>query len=349
MLYPPQSVNSAKNSRSAGLDIVRTIACLTVIASHYFLYSHFKDSSFDTPSMFFQGVLATLAVGSDLYMILTGFLCCNKTVGKKFYMSGIKVIASYVFFSLLTICVNVYLYDDYSVKNGILGIFNFSTIQYAWYIEMWIGLFILAPFLNIWYKALPSKALKKTLIAIIFIMSALPDFFNRYGLQIMPQYWENIYPLGFYFFGSFLREYRPSFKISKLLAFAILIASLNSLFSFAVSTFTSHNTYIHIIGDRNGIFMGAMACMIFLAFYQFNLKNDAGKETFKKISIRSLDIFLCSAVFDAWLYPLFLERFYINQSQFGLYYFVIVPLIFCICFTINDSVKFEVVQPWLSR
>ena len=167
-----------------------------------------------------------------------------------------------------------------------------------------------------------------------------PIFFNRYGLQIMPQYWENIYPLGFYFFGSFLREYRPSFKISKLLAFAILIASLNSLFSFAVSTFTSHNTYIHIIGDRNGIFMGAMACMIFLAFYQFNLKNDAGKETFKKISIRSLDIFLCSAVFDAWLYPLFLERFYINQSQFGLYYFVIVPLIFCICFTIASLKRY---------
>ena len=46
--------------------------------------------------MFFQGVLATLAVGSDLYMILTGFLCCNKTVGKKFwdgweYLCGVVV------------------------------------------------------------------------------------------------------------------------------------------------------------------------------------------------------------------------------------------------------------------
>ncbi len=210
-ITPPESgkLSLAKGQRSAGLDIVRTIACIAVIASHYFLYSHFNDSSFNSPSMFLQGILASLIIGSDLYMILTGFLCCNKTVGKKFYLSGVKVLASYFFFSLLTIAVNLYSIEGYNIKNGILGIFSFSTIPYAWYIEMWIGLFIMAPFLNIWYKAIPSKKLKKTLIMVIFIISALPDFFNRYGLTIMPQYWENIYPFGFYFFGSYLREYRP--------------------------------------------------------------------------------------------------------------------------------------------
>ena len=78
--------------RNAGLDIVRTIACLSVIASHYFLHSKFNTAPFDGPSMFLQGMLSSMVIGSDLYMILTGFLCSNKTPNKKFYMSGIKVL-----------------------------------------------------------------------------------------------------------------------------------------------------------------------------------------------------------------------------------------------------------------
>ncbi len=83
---------------SAGLDIVRTIACITVIASHYFLYTDFNTSEFVGVSMFLQGMLSSIVIGSDLYMILTGFLCCNKTIGKDFYLSGVKVLLSYVFF-----------------------------------------------------------------------------------------------------------------------------------------------------------------------------------------------------------------------------------------------------------
>ena len=117
--------------------------------------------------MFFQGMLTSIVIGSDLYMILTGFLCSNKTFGKQFYKSGIKVILSYIFFSLLTIIVNVYLFHTgITWKSGLLGIFSFSTIPYAWYIEMWIGLFLLAPFINIWYKALPSKKMKIYLICL---------------------------------------------------------------------------------------------------------------------------------------------------------------------------------------
>lgn len=158
--------------------------------------------------MFLQGMLASIVVGSDIYMILTGYLCCNKTFGAKFYRSGIKVIASYLFFSLLTIIVNRYLiHSGMTWASGIKGIFSFSTIPYAWYIEMWIGLFLLAPFLNIWYKALPNKRMKIYLIILLLALTALPDFFNRYGLYIVPGFWESIYPVCFYFCGCFILNY----------------------------------------------------------------------------------------------------------------------------------------------
>lgn len=317
--------------RNAGLDIVRTIACLSVIASHYFLHSKFNTAPFDGPSMFLQGMLSSMVIGSDLYMILTGFLCSNKTPNKKFYMSGIKVLLSYIFFSILTIIVNIYYFHTgMTWKSGLMGILNFSTIPYAWYIEMWIGLFILAPFINIWYKALHNKKSKLQLIAILLLISGLPDFFNRYGLYIVPAFWEGIYPIAFYLTGCFLREYRPSFNKLKLSLFILAIVSINSL----VTVVSGHDTYLHIIGDRNGIFMSSLAIALFLICYNVTVDNGLAKGIFQTISLRSLDIFLSSAIFDFYLYPYFMENYFRDQAQFGIYYFIIVPLIFAICFIV---------------
>jgi len=298
--------------------------------------------------MFFQGMLASIRIGSDLYMILTGFLCCNKTFGSTFYKSGIKVILSYIFFSLLTIVVNVYLlHTGMTWRSGISGIFSFTTITYAWYIEMWIGLFLLAPFLNIWYKSLPDKRMKLYLIGLLLLLSALPDFFNRNGRLLMPQYWNNIYPITFYFTGCFLREYRPKVNVRILIATGLAIISLSSLYTLAIG----HQTYVHITGNRNGIFMATLATVIFLAFYNTDIKSSVTKSIFKAISLRSLDIFLCSAILDSWIYSLFMERYFVNQSQFGMFYFIIVPLIFSICFT-TASIKrllFSLAQAVLDR
>lgn len=325
----------AVNQRNVGLDIVRTIACLSVIASHYFLHSKFNTATFQGPSMFIQGMLSSMIIGSDLYMILTGFLCCNKIPNRKFYMSGIKVLLSYIFFSILTIIVNIYYFHTgMTWKSGLMGILNFSTIPYAWYIEMWIGLFILAPFINMWYKALPTKKSKLQLIIILLLISGLPDFFNRYGMYIVPAFWEGIYPIAFYLTGCFLREYRPSFNRLKLALFILAIISINSF----ATIISGHNTYLHIIGDRNGLFMASLAIAIFLISYNITMNNGIAKGIFRTISLRSLDIFLSSAIFDFYLYPYFMEHYFRDQSQFGIYYFVIVPLIFAICFVVA-SVK----------
>ncbi len=338
VITPPHSpeavetgISRRNKTRSAGLDIVRTIACLSVIASHYFLYTEFNSYHFSGVSMFLQGMLASIVVGSDLYMILTGFLCCNKVLGRDFYLSGVKVLLSYVFFSLVTIVVNIHVFHTgMTWMSGLAGILSFSTIPYAWYIEMWIGLFLLAPFLNIWYKALPSKRVKLYLIGLLFALTALPDFFNRYGLYIVPKYWENVYPLAFYFSGCFIREYRP--QIPRRILWTTLLAII--LISPSVTLLIGHDTFLHFIGDRNGIFIATLALCIFLAFYGRDVKSKFLKGLFKIISLRSLDIFLCSAIFDYYLYPLFQEHFYVDQPQYGLFYFIIVTLIFVICFII---------------
>lgn len=328
MITPPNYKNYKHPNakvRLSGLDIVRTIACVSVIASHFFLFSDFQKVPFDSPGMFFQGMLSSLMIGSDLYMILTGYLCMNKTFGKNFYLGGIKVLLSYVFFSLLTIILCVYVFHNgMTWKSGLLGILGFNTIPYAWYIEMWIGLYLLVPFLNIWYKAIPSKRYKLILILFLFLLTAPADFLNRYGLHLWPGFWKNIFPLMFYFIGCYLREYQPNFN---RLILGVLILGL-LLVGPVFNSFVNHPTYMYIIGGRSGIIVVPLAILIFACFYNYNLKNNICKFVFKAISLRSLDIFLCSATLDSLLYPWFRQHFFITQSQYTVFYFIIVLTVF---------------------
>lgn len=255
----------------------------------------------------------------------------NKVFGIKFYKSGLKVILSYLFFSIVTVAINkYYFHTGLSWGQGLMGILSFSSIPYAWYIEMWIGLFLLAPFLNVFYKSLDSKRMKQWLIVVLFCLTAPPDFFNRYGLHIYPAFWENVYPLTFYFIGCYIREYRPQIKRLYLGIGIVGIVSVAPLFNSVIS----YPTYIHIIGDRNGLFCTVLAVMLFLCFYNVTLRKQWTCNIFKIISLRSLDIFLCSSMFDAAIYPLFKDHFFVNQSQFGIYFFAIIPVIFCCSFIV---------------
>lgn len=255
----------------------------------------------------------------------------NKKFGISFYKTGVKVILSYVFFSILTIAVNRYYFgQELTWSTGLLGILSFHTIPYAWYIEMWIGLFLLAPFFNILYKSIPTKREKQALIFIIFLLTAFPDFGNRYGLYLFPAYWEQIYPLMFYMIGCYIREYQPNFKKWKLTLLVLSLVNISPIFNLIVD----YTKYIQIIGDRNGIVLIPLSVAIFLLFYNVGVKSQIGKACLKGISLRSLDIFLCSAVFDYGIYPYFIDHYYVNQSQFGFYVFVIIPLIFGLSFII---------------
>ena len=99
-----------------------------------------------------------------------------------------------------------YLNEDISKLKLLLGIFNFTADEYAWYIEMYIGLFLLIPFLNIMYEGLKTKKNKQYLILTLLIMVSISPIINfitvrNVKLEIIPNWWNSIYPLVYYFIG----------------------------------------------------------------------------------------------------------------------------------------------------
>lgn len=321
-------------TRNVGLDLIRSCAILFVIAGHFFsLHTAFKTSTFEGTSLFIQATISFLFyTGVSLFLLLTGYLNTNKSINKKYYKGGVRVIISYLLFSLITIIFRkYYLHESLSWIQWGLKVLDFSAIPYGWYIEMWIGLFLLTPFLNLLYKTIPDQKQKLILVGTLYIMTALPDLLNRYGVHLVPGFWQQCFPLTFYFIGAYIHEYKPTIRKGWAWMIILGICLINPIFNLI---FIHNHTLVQICGSSNGVFGIPIAVLFFLLFYQLDIHSKMNKKILAKISVLSLDMYLCCYIFDAIYYPYFKEHYFVNQSQFGIYFFILVPLVFISSFAV---------------
>ena len=325
-----KEIKASPSQRIYGLDLVRVCAIFFVIAGHFFsLNTSFKNVPFTGISMFIQGMMhSVFMIGVPLFIMLTGYLNINKQPTKKYYKGMIRVLVAYVIFSIATIAFRkFYLGENLSLGQWVLKIFNYSAIPYAWYIEMWIGLALLTPFLNYLWKAIPSLKEKLLLIASLFVMTSLPDLCNRYGMHIFPAYFaQACYPLMFYFIGAFIRESQPTIKSWIGLVIIFSMALINPLFNIIV--FRGTHDIVEIGGGPGGVFYPWIAIAIFLMLYRRDIQVKPIKKWITHCSMVSLEMYLCCYIFDKLYYPWFKEHFFKTQSQFLSWFFVSIPLCF---------------------
>lgn len=323
-------MKETSSSRICGLDLIRVVAIFFVIAGHFFvLHTSLMSVPFNDLCLFVQATLKDIfCVGVPLFIMLTGYLNSNKTPTRKYYKGMLRVLVAYLVFSIITILFRkYYIGEDLTWLQWTMKILDYSAIPYAWYIEMWIGLALLTPFLNYMYKAIPSKNQKFLLLASLFVMTSLPDLFNRYGMYLVPAYFAKAaYPLLFYFAGTFIREYQPRIKHWQGWALVMSMSMVTPLFNIAV--FRGNSDLVQIAGGPGGVFHSWIALAIFLMLYKKDVSNPPLKRWITHCSLVSLEMYLCCYMFDMLYYPWFKERFFETQSQFFPWFFVIVPLIF---------------------
>lgn len=277
--------------------------------------------------MFIQGMGRTLfQVNVPLFLILTGYLNLNKSISRKYYKGLFSVLLSYLFISVVTIFFReYYLGEHHSIVQWILKITDFSAINYAWYIEMWIGLFLLTPFLNILWKNIATRWHKQILLFTMYLLCALPDMFNRYGVHLVPGYWSTLFPCAFYFIGAYIKEYQPNINKLLLAGFILCCCLINPVFN---AIFVKNHSMIQLIGGGNGIIGMPLAGAFFLLVYKTDVSSSFFKKILKSVSQVSLDMYLASYMFDIAVYSYFKSHYYIEQGQFGVWFFVTVPLVF---------------------
>ncbi|MEH7223241.1 acyltransferase family protein [Bacillus sp. JJ1566] len=308
--------------RQSGLDIVRSFAILFVLSVHFFLNTYFYSTPIIGKNMYFETFFRMFfMICVPLFLVLTGYLQTNKMPTKSYYKKLLPILMVYIIYSILSLLYfHFILNDDRSLKEYIYSIFNFSADGYSWYINMYIGLFLLSPYLNILYKNIPTKKQKILLISSLLFVTSFPDFFNRYiGGQLFfsANYWIPMYPITYYFLGSFIKEYQikiNKFKGALLLIVLCIVGTIIEIFAAKGNVFSGSAGYF------GSLIIAFQTVVFFLVFYDINIKSKLLTTLFALISVLSLDIYLASFISDKIVYSYFLSK-YPGYMQQELFYF----------------------------
>ena len=333
-------------SRNSSLDIVRIVSVFLVNSVHFFLYNGFYSETVTGVPMFIMVQMRTLfAVCVPMFMVLTGYLMSKKELSGSYY-KGIR--KTLIVFALSTVACMIfkalYLHESFDLLKLLTDTLNFKGSTYSWYIEMYIGLFLIAPFLNLAYNGLKSQRAKQVLVLTFVGVTILPSLFNTFVLdplswwgnpitsdefwKIIPGWWIGMYPLAYYFTGAYLREYGIKARTK-----TIIITFLISLFVFgAFNYYRSYGSTFRTGSQINwgGIQTYLLTVMLFVMLSRIKTDNwSVGVKKFLwKVSDLALGTYLMSYVFDRVIYYDYLNRNVPVMQERLPWFLLCVPIVF---------------------
>lgn len=293
--------------RLTSLDLIRFFAVLFVPSVHFFLNNGFYETKITGIGMFISLLFRwTFYIGVPLFMLLTGYLKRKAELNKEYYKRIKSILYSYFFISIICILFKkFYLHENIRTLRMIVSIFNFTACGYSCYIEMYIGLFLMIPFLNILYNSLNTKKKKQILIITLISICSISPVINYLEidgvrLEVIPDWWNQVYPFIYYFIGAYISEYQINIDKKKGVVFLISILLLETIISYI---YNYNNIFSSsFIGGYNSLQTIIISTIFFLLLYKINLKNKVIIRIVTSISKLSLDIYLFSYIVDLVIY-----------------------------------------------
>ena len=307
-------------SRNPGLDVIRCVALVCVVAVHFFLHTGFYDLTVSgLPMLAMVMMRNSFMVCVPLFLMLTGWLVRSRDTSGRYYIKLVRVLFVYVAASFFCAGYKIFFQDEGLNLTGIVErIFSFRAAPYSWYIEMYIGLFLLTPFLNVLYDGLETQKRKRALILTFLLLTAGPSVFNAYPLSesrwwlmprqysgymlLVPDWWTQLYPVTYFFLGRYLREYPLRWKPGRQFLLTVLVFVLGGAYNCYRSW---GGTFVKGPWQDYGsllIIAQTVTLFSFLASLRYEKLPDRMAGVLSRISELSLGAYLCSWVFDQMVY-----------------------------------------------
>lgn len=284
--------------REPALDLLRCFATLSVVAFHGFMSNGYTIQPQIGAAMWLGGSFRLMGLcGVGIFLMLTGYLQCQKTDWRSCYRRLSSVLLSYLIVSAISIPIRHYVFGDVqSLSTWIQRLFGYNGAYYGWYVEMYVGLTLLTPFLNVGLQHLSNKMLL-SFAAVLLFLSALP------GLTpwiVVPDFYKYLYPVSYYVIGAIFRRFQP--KIKPL--YGILAALVSALLMGAVTVLSTDGTFQSAITWSFGD-LGMVIVSVGLFAGLYRVKLPASVSRFLAFAATgSFGAYLLSHLLDAQFYNL---------------------------------------------
>ena len=282
--------------RESGLDLLRCFATFLVVLGHSYLSNGYTITPQVGVSMWLAGsfqLMGRCSVG--IFLMLTGYLQGRKTDWKSCYRSLPVVLMSYAIAAAICIPIRHYVFGDVqSITTWAQRFFGYSGAYYGWYVEVYVGLTLLTPFLNV---ALNHSSNKRLLgfAAVLLFLSSLPGL-TRW--TIVPGFFVNLYPISYYVLGVIVRRVQPKIKP----IFGLLAALASALLMGAVTVLSTDGYFAQAMTWSFGdLGMVIVSVGLFIGLYRIKLPQWLGR-VFAFLASGCFGAYLLSHLLDATCY-----------------------------------------------
>ncbi len=298
-----------KEKRVLGLDLVRILALCLLLWLHFFLRNGFYSQKVGSlPMTFAVAGRITFMCCIPLFLMLTGYLKCRKEWKKGYYRSLLPILISWVIISGICLIYKLFVAkEQMTVYEWVVEFFNFGVANYSWYIEMYIGLLLFSPILNMAWEGAATKKRRTLLVGIMIGMTFLPKTVNVFKfdgentLNLLPNYWTSLYFFTYYLIGCYIRTYQPKVKryiaLPSAIAIALFFALINRVTAGETGKFNGGFTISY-----NHLGTAAIAVLLFLSVYQIKCNSRFVQRAAAFVSGITLEMYLISCVFDQKIY-----------------------------------------------
>lgn len=309
--------------RETGPDLVRTLACFFVVGAHFYLNVGYYNAQLSGIKMFAETAFRWLFVTAvPLFFMLTGYFKKNKRADRKHYMALIPLVISYVTISVAKMILYNRLYGKIYGAGEMAR--NLGNYRIAWYMGLYLCLFLLIPFLNRAWYALDKKEQNILIATLVFLCTVYPVW-----NYIAPSYFTGIYPVLFYFLGIATSDRR--WRADKRILAAILVITVIIEAAISVNLTPTGLFDWTIISTADGtygtLFIAICTLCIFLLFYDVNIRSKIIGRALASVSSVSFEIYLFAGAYDAIIYQ-YMKRFFTGPVEAFWWFFVTVPLSF---------------------
>ena len=195
--------------------------------------------------------------------------------------------------------------------------------NYGWYVEMYIGLFLLSPFLNIVLDKLQTPKQYAWLAVTMLVLTALPSSIP--SINVFPDYWIGLYPITMYILGAGIAKFRP--KIPCWVAGIAAAAVLALMGYFSISTAT-RSFYDGFPQDYGGFWVTLATTLLFLSIYKLQVPKVLHKPL-AWMSSGVFEGFLLSRLFDVWVYTTAPSFFRQPENYWLCFLCLTIPIYIC--------------------
>lgn len=283
--------------REPGIDLVRCLGLFFVNGIHFFLKNGYYGEAQIGAAVWTANCFRWLFFSCNgIFLLLTGYLKSTKPFTRDYYKGLIPILTGYALTCLITYPIRHFaLGEKLSILEWIGNFLTFSN--YAWYLEMYIGLILFSPVINLALNQIREDKLLG-LVGIMVTLSALPSIT---AINLIPDAWTSLYPVTFYVIGAAIRRLQPKVKLWQGLGATALVVMFLGL----VSLISTDQAFSEGFTQGNGGFWNTLvATLVFLTFYRVRIPGKL-EPLLAQMSQGVLEGYLLSLVLDRSLYGAF--------------------------------------------